>query len=59
MTLLSEELFYQLAVRRFGDVPRIKLHPPPKLKDLIAIAVEAEEIPSHGQPVDKIGIIEV
>ncbi|KAF9068865.1 histidine kinase-like ATPase [Rhodocollybia butyracea] len=41
---LAEELFYQLGLRQFGDFSRLKLEPPPSLRDLITIAVDAEEI---------------
>jgi hypothetical protein len=37
-----EELFYQLGLRQFGDFSRIKLDPPPSLREMIEIAVEAE-----------------
>ncbi|PSR71450.1 hypothetical protein PHLCEN_2v12717 [Hermanssonia centrifuga] len=40
---LSEELFYQLGLRQFGNYTRIKLDPPPPLRMLVRIAVEAEE----------------
>ncbi|KAF9480925.1 DNA mismatch repair protein MutL [Pholiota conissans] len=39
---LAEELFYQLGLRQFGDFSRIKLDPPPSLREMIEIAVEAE-----------------
>ena len=39
-----EELFYQLGLRQFGDFSRIKLEPPPSLRDLVEIGVAAEEI---------------
>jgi DNA mismatch repair protein MLH1 len=38
-----EELFYQLGLRQFGRFVRIKLNPPPPLRDLIRLAVEHEE----------------
>jgi len=38
-----EELFYQLGVRQFGDFSRIKLEPPPMIRDLIKLAVDADE----------------
>ncbi|KAJ7599268.1 hypothetical protein C8J56DRAFT_185991 [Mycena floridula] len=41
----AEELFYQIALRQFGDMPKIKLQPAPSLKRLVEIAVEAEDIP--------------
>ncbi|KAJ8509480.1 hypothetical protein ONZ45_g8355 [Pleurotus djamor] len=40
---LSEELFYQLGLRQFGDFSRMKLDPPPSLKFLLEIAVKAED----------------
>ncbi|KIL63542.1 hypothetical protein M378DRAFT_164437 [Amanita muscaria Koide BX008] len=40
---LAEELFYQLGLRQFGDISRLKLEPPPSLRSLIEIAVQAEE----------------
>ena len=39
-----EELFYQLALRQFGNFKRIKLEPPPPLRTLVTLAVEAEEV---------------
>ncbi|KAJ7839580.1 histidine kinase-like ATPase [Mycena olivaceomarginata] len=41
--LFSEELFYQLGLRQFGNFSRLKLQPPPPLRTLIEIAVELEE----------------
>lgn len=38
----SEELFRQLGLRQFGNLPRLKLDPPPSLRALISFAVEAE-----------------
>ncbi|TFK41668.1 DNA binding protein [Crucibulum laeve] len=40
---LAEELFYQLGLRQFGDFKKLKLEPPPPLRTLIEIAVDAEE----------------
>ncbi|KAG8968902.1 DNA mismatch repair protein [Tulasnella sp. 425] len=39
---LAEEMFYQLALRQFGNFGRIKLDPPPPVRHLINLAVEAE-----------------
>ena len=39
----SEELFYQLGLRQFGDISRLRLEPPPPLRSLVEIAVQAEE----------------
>ncbi|SCV69555.1 BQ2448_2575 [Microbotryum intermedium] len=40
---LSEELFYQLALRQFGQLARINLQPPVPLRDMINLAVESDE----------------
>ncbi|KAF4616529.1 hypothetical protein D9613_008578 [Agrocybe pediades] len=40
---LAEEMFYQLGLRQFGDLRKIKLDPPPSLREMIQIAVDAEE----------------
>ncbi|KAK2461036.1 hypothetical protein APHAL10511_006977 [Amanita phalloides] len=40
---LAEELFYQLGLRQFGDISRLRLEPPPPLRSLVEIAVQAEE----------------
>lgn len=40
---LSEELFYQLALRQFSKLGRLQLKPAPRLRDLLQIAVENEE----------------
>lgn len=49
---LAEEFFYQLGLRQFGDMSRLKLEPPPPLRRLIEIAVEAEDTSSSnlGKP---------
>ncbi|KAF8634832.1 hypothetical protein AX17_004083 [Amanita inopinata Kibby_2008] len=46
---LAEELFYQLGLRQFGNFNRLKLEPPPSLRDLLEIAVEAEESTKDSQ----------
>ncbi|OJT01730.1 DNA mismatch repair protein Mlh1 [Trametes pubescens] len=40
---LAAELFYQLGLQQFGDLPRIRLDPAPGLRTLVALAVDAEE----------------
>ncbi|KAM0749340.1 putative DNA mismatch repair protein [Meredithblackwellia eburnea MCA 4105] len=40
---LAEELLYQLGLRQFGRFVRIKLEPPPPLKDLVRIALSNEK----------------
>ncbi|KIO17064.1 hypothetical protein M407DRAFT_33278 [Tulasnella calospora MUT 4182] len=39
---LAEEMFYQLALRQFGNFSRIKLEPPPPIRHLIKLAVDAQ-----------------
>ncbi|KAF8548260.1 DNA mismatch repair protein MutL [Imleria badia] len=39
---LAEEMFYQLALMQFGSYRRLKLDPPPPLRTLIKLAVDAE-----------------
>lgn len=38
-----EELFYQLGLRQFGNLHRLKLDPPPSVRRLVKIAVKAEK----------------
>ncbi|KAI0764880.1 DNA binding protein [Fomes fomentarius] len=40
---LSAELFYQLGLRQFGNISRIRLDPPPDLRTLVSLAVDAEQ----------------
>ncbi|KAH9063209.1 DNA mismatch repair protein MutL [Lactarius vividus] len=40
---LTEELFYQLGLRQFGNFARLKLDPPAPLSPLIKLAVDAEK----------------
>lgn len=40
---ISEELFYQLALRQFGLMNRINLKPAPSLRTLVRLGVESEE----------------
>lgn len=54
---LADELFYQLGVRQFGDFSRLKLEPPPILRDMIEIAVNAENS-TEDSPLSKTQIID-
>lgn len=54
----SEELFYQLGLRQFGNMSKLKLEPPPPLKALVTIAVQAEQLPDK-TPLNKDQIIDV
>ncbi|KZP14929.1 DNA mismatch repair protein MutL [Athelia psychrophila] len=40
---LAEELFYQLGLRQFGNFGRLKLNPPPPLRTLVDLALDAED----------------
>ena len=39
----SEELFYQLGLRQFNSFAKFRLEPAPPLRQLISIAVDAED----------------
>jgi len=39
---LAEEMFYQLALMQFGSYRRLRLDPPPPLRTLLKLAVDAE-----------------
>nr|ATV82123.2 DNA mismatch protein [Strobilurus tenacellus] len=54
---LGEELFYQLGLRQFGNMSKLKLEPPPPLKALVTIAVQAEQLPDK-TPLNKDQIID-
>ncbi|KAG8766722.1 DNA mismatch repair protein [Serendipita sp. 397] len=50
---LAEEFFYQLGLRQFGNFHRIKLDPPPPLRELVKLAVAADEhFPESGMSVE-------
>ncbi|RXW17653.1 hypothetical protein EST38_g8206 [Candolleomyces aberdarensis] len=51
---VAEELFYQLGLRQFGDMSRLKLEPPPQLRELLEIAVDAEDTSSTKLSKDQI-----
>ncbi|KAK4687504.1 DNA mismatch repair protein MLH1, partial [Tremellales sp. Uapishka_1] len=53
--ILGDEHFYQLALRQFGAFSKLKLEPPPSLRDLLVIAAENEEgITQHGLTVNSV-----
>ena len=56
--LFREELFYQLGIRQFGDFSKIKLEPPPSLRSMIEIAVNAEDSTENSR-LSKNQIVEV
>ena len=53
-----EELFYQLGLRQFGNFSRMKLEPPPPLRTVVTLAVDAEEGTKHSR-LSKMEIIDV
>jgi DNA mismatch repair protein MLH1 len=55
---LSEELFYQLGLRQFGNLGRLHLKPPPSLRELLEIAIEGET-DSHQSGMTQEEILEV
>jgi DNA mismatch repair protein MLH1 len=46
---LREELFYQLGLRQFGNFNWLKLEPPPPLRAMVKLAVDAEEGTKHSR----------
>lgn len=58
LTGCREELFYQLGLRQFGDFNRLKLEPPPPLRALVKLAVDAEEGTKHSR-LSKAEIVDV
>lgn len=55
---LREEFFYQLGLRQFGDFKRLKLDPPPVVRELIEIALDAEEeLKELGMDADEIATV--
>ncbi|KLO16119.1 DNA mismatch repair protein MutL [Schizopora paradoxa] len=40
---MAEELFYQLSLRQFGNLQRLRLDPPPSIRRLVKLAVKAEK----------------
>ncbi|EIW77203.1 DNA mismatch repair protein MutL [Coniophora puteana RWD-64-598 SS2] len=40
---LAEELFYQLALRQFGEYGRMRLEPPPSIRTLVKLAIDVED----------------
>lgn len=51
----SEEHFYQLGLRQFGAFHRLRLDPPPLVKDLVRVGAEDEPgIHSNGLDIDHV-----
>ena len=40
---IGRELFYQIVIRRFGELPTIDIEPPPSIRDLALIALDNPE----------------
>jgi DNA mismatch repair protein MLH1 len=50
----SEEFFYQIGLRQFGNIPKIKLEPAPPLRELIKLAVAADpDFSESGMTIDE------
>jgi DNA mismatch repair protein MLH1 len=50
----SEEFFYQIALRQFGNFHRIKLEPAPPLRELVKLAVTADDrFPDSGMDIER------
>lgn len=55
---LAEELFYQLGLRQFTAIGRLKLKPAPSVRELLEIAIENEQgAEEHG--LDPVKIVNV
>jgi DNA mismatch repair protein MLH1 len=51
----SEEHFYQLGLRQFGAFHRLRLNPPPLVRDLVRVGAEDEPgINSNGLDIDHV-----
>ncbi|PVG01895.1 DNA mismatch repair protein MutL [Serendipita vermifera] len=51
---LAEEFFYQIGLRQFGNMHKIKLEPAPPLRELIKLAVAADpEFSESGMAIDE------
>jgi len=49
-----EEFFYQLGLRQFGNYNRLRLEPPPPIRTLVKLAVDAEpDFPHDTMSVDQ------
>lgn len=52
--VFREEFFYQLGLRQFGNYNRLRLEPPPSIRTLVKLAVEAEpDFPHATMSVDQ------
>ena len=52
-------MFYQLGLRQFGDFSRIKLDPPPSLREMIQVAVDAEDDLESSTSLSRADVIDV
>ena len=49
-----DEHFYHLALLQFGAFHRLKLDPPPPLRELLTLAAEAEDLTDAGLTVERV-----
>lgn len=49
-----DEYFYQLGLRQFGTMDRLKLDPPPDLKELLRLAAAEEDLGAHNLEVEDV-----
>ena len=52
-------MFYQLGLRQFGDFSRIKLDPPPSLREMIQVAIDAEDDLESSTSLNRAEVIDV
>jgi DNA mismatch repair protein MLH1 len=54
---ISDQHFYQLGLRQFGALDRLKLDPPPDLRDLLEIGLQDEPLSAHGLELDDVATV--
>ncbi len=60
LTSERDEHFYQLGLRQFGACNRLRLDPPPRLRDLLRLAAEDEPgIAENGLSVDQVAEVDL
>lgn len=51
---ISDEHFYQLGLLQFGTMDRLRLDPPPSLRDLLEVGLQDEPLESNGLRLDDV-----
>lgn len=49
--------FYQLGLRQFGALDRLKLDPPPDLRELLEIGLQDEPLAAHGLNIENVASV--